>query len=158
MFSLYPRSISLSLSSLYLLAQWCRSWWKYVFWRWVCGLWLLLIWVCGVCWFLGLWVCGVCCIPMLIYGFVVCVDLWVCGVCKSKSKSTTHLEKISNSEWNQVYAFSKDLIQVSLGLVVHGGQKSRFEFCVFCIWFQSIRKSCWMFVFCKFLWAYLFIL
>ena len=74
--SLYPRSISLSLSSLYLSAQWWRLWWKYVFWWWVCGLWLLLIWVCGVlifgfvvyvvfrCWFSG---------------FVVYVDLWVCG-------------------------------------------------------------------------------
>ena len=31
-----------------------------------------------------------------------------------ESKSTTHLEKISNPEWNQVYAFSKDLIQASL--------------------------------------------
>ena len=25
---------------------------------------------------------------------------------------------------------------------VHGGRKSGFEFCVFCVWFQSIRKSC----------------
>ena len=32
----------------------------------------------------------------------------------SESKSTTHLEKISNPEWNQVYVFSKDLIQASL--------------------------------------------
>ena len=32
----------------------------------------------------------------------------------SESKLTTHLEKISNPEWNQVYAFSKDLIQASL--------------------------------------------
>ena len=86
---------------------------------------------------------------MLIYGFV---GLW-CML--SESKSTTHLVKISNPEWNQVYAFSKDLIQASLGLVVHGGQKSGFEFCVL---FQSIRKSCLMFVFCKFLCAYLFIL
>ena len=45
---------------------------------------------------------------MLIYGFV---GLW-CML--SESKSTTHLEKISNPEWNQVYVFSKDLIQASL--------------------------------------------
>ena len=45
---------------------------------------------------------------MLIYGFV---GLW-CML--SESKSTTHLVKISNLEWNQVYAFSKDLIQASL--------------------------------------------
>ena len=32
----------------------------------------------------------------------------------SESKSTPCLEKISNPEWNQVYAFSKDLIQYSL--------------------------------------------
>ena len=32
----------------------------------------------------------------------------------SESKSTTYLEKISNPEWNQVYVFSKDLIQASL--------------------------------------------
>ena len=32
----------------------------------------------------------------------------------SKSKLTTHLEKILNPEWNQVYAFSKDLIRASL--------------------------------------------
>ena len=76
--------------------------------------------------FLGLWC-------LLIYGFV---GLWCMF---SESKSTTHLVKISNLEWNQVYAFSKDLIQASLGLVVYGGQKSGFEFCV---WFQSIRKSC----------------
>ena len=79
--------------------------------------------------FLGLWC-------LLIYGFV---GLW-CML--SESKSTTHLVKILNPEWNQVYAFSKDLIQASLGLVVHGGRKSGFEFCVFCVWFQSIRKSC----------------
>ena len=24
---------------------------------------------------------------------------------------------------------------------VHGGRKSGFEFCVFCVWLQSIRKS-----------------
>ena len=32
----------------------------------------------------------------------------------SESKSTPCLEKILNPEWNQVYAFSKDLIQYSL--------------------------------------------
>ena len=32
----------------------------------------------------------------------------------SESKSTTYLEKISNPKWNQVYVFSKDLIQASL--------------------------------------------
>ena len=32
----------------------------------------------------------------------------------SESKLTTYLEKISNPEWNQVYVFSKDLIQASL--------------------------------------------
>ena len=42
---------------------------------------------------MGLWC-------MLIYGFV---GLW-CML--SESKSTTHLEKISNPEWNQVYALS----------------------------------------------------
>ena len=31
-----------------------------------------------------------------------------------ESKSTLRLEKILNPEWNQVYAFSKDLIQYSL--------------------------------------------
>ena len=31
-----------------------------------------------------------------------------------ESKSTPRLEKILNPEWNQVYAFSKDLIQYSL--------------------------------------------
>ena len=61
--SLYPKSISLPLSSLYLSAQWCRSWLRYVFWRLVCGLWVLLIWVCGfvvyVVWIQidYLWVC-----------------------------------------------------------------------------------------------------
>ena len=35
----------------------------------------------------------------------------------SESKLTTHLEKISNPEWNQVYAFSKDLIQALLLVV-----------------------------------------
>ena len=45
---------------------------------------------------------------ILIFGFV---GLW-CML--FESKSTTHLEKISNPEWNQVYAFSKDLIQASL--------------------------------------------
>ena len=57
--SLYPRSVSLSLSSLYLSAQWCRLWWRCAFWWWVWGLWVFLIWVCGVC-----------CILMLISGFV----------------------------------------------------------------------------------------
>ena len=42
----------------------------------------------------------------LIFGFV---GLW-CML--SKSKSTTHLEKISNPEWNQVYAFSKILFRL----------------------------------------------
>ena len=32
----------------------------------------------------------------------------------SESKSTPRLEKISNPQWNKVYAFSKDLIQASL--------------------------------------------
>ena len=45
---------------------------------------------------------------MLIFRFV---GLW-CML--SESKSTTYLEKISNPEWNQVYVFSKDLIQASL--------------------------------------------
>ena len=31
-----------------------------------------------------------------------------------ESKSTPRLEKILNPKWNQVYAFSKDLIQYSL--------------------------------------------
>ena len=31
-----------------------------------------------------------------------------------ESKSTLRLEKILNPEWNQVYAFSKDLIRASL--------------------------------------------
>ena len=48
---------------------------------------------------MGLWC-------MLIYGFV---GLW-CML--SESKSTTHLEKISNPEWNQVYAFSKILFRL----------------------------------------------
>ena len=91
--SLYPKSVSLSLSSLYLSAQWCRSWLRYVFWRWVCGLWVLFIWVCG---FVGLW----CILIFRFVGYVVWIQidyLWVC--------------------WN-LYAFSKDLIQALLLLVI----------------------------------------
>ena len=72
------------------LVIFCLGFWWVRYWVWV---WITRQWVV---WFLGLWC-------MLIYGFV---GLW-CML--SKSKSTTHLEKISNPEWNQLYAFSKIL-------------------------------------------------
>ena len=87
--SLYPKSISLTLSSLYLSAQWCRSWLRYVFWQWVCRLWVLLIWVCGFVVYVDFWVCG-----FVVYVVWIQIDyLWVC--------------------WN-LYAFSKNLIQALL--------------------------------------------